>query len=83
MRKCEVEHPLAHDVVQAEVGARELRPHRDRHGRAEAGLVRVDRDIGQLDAAPGGAVGVAQGAVSQAERRQLEGGPRVPARRIA
>ena len=81
-RAGEVEHPLAHDVLEAEVCARELRPHGDRYGRAEAGLVRVDRDIGQLDAPAGGAVDIAQRTVSQTERRKLERGPPLLARRV-
>ena len=77
MRAGEIEHALAHDVVEPETGPRKLCAHRDRYGRAESRLAGVDGDLGQLETPTRRTVGVPHGPVPQAERAELERRPMV------
>ena len=62
----QLEHALAHDALEAEVGGGEAGADRDRHGRGG--------HVGQLHRPARGEVTIAQGAVAEPERGELEGG---------
>src|SRR5262249_23603178 len=70
----QVEHPLAQDVLDAEIAGREMRAHGDRHGSGEVRLARVDREVVEEQGAAVRELAVADRAIAQPEREQLQRG---------
>jgi hypothetical protein len=78
----ELEDALAHHVLEAEIATRHAGAYRDRDRSVPARLPRVDGDVLERHRAAGRGLAVADRAVPQAERAQLERGASARTRRV-